>query len=84
MGPSGAGKTTLLDVVPGKTAGVVSGSVFSASEASKPLLESVAAYVEQFDALLGVLTVKETLRYQAELRPTRARTPRSARRTSTA
>ena len=70
MGPSGAGKTTLLDVVSGrKTAGVVSGSVFfGASEASKPLLESVAAYVEQFDALLGVLTVKETLRYQAELK----------------
>ena len=72
MGPSGAGKTTLLDVISGrKTAGEITGRVLLGPEcvpATKDVLKSVSAYVEQSDALLANLTVRETLLYQAELK----------------
>ena len=72
MGPSGAGKTTLLDVISGrKTAGEITGRVLLGPEcvpATKDVLKSVSAYVEQNDALLANLTVRETLLYQAELK----------------
>ncbi|KXZ55881.1 hypothetical protein GPECTOR_2g1432 [Gonium pectorale] len=70
MGPSGAGKTTLLDVLAGrKTVGVTEGSIsFGGVAPSKEFLCRYTGYVEQFDTLLGDLTVREMLLYTAELK----------------
>lgn len=71
MGASGAGKTTLLDVVTARTtSGTIEGGgvYYGGRRASKATFMSCAAYVEQFDTLLPMLTVKETLNYWAELR----------------
>ncbi|KAH9935196.1 P-loop containing nucleoside triphosphate hydrolase protein [Epithele typhae] len=65
MGPSGAGKSTLLDLLARRTT-PSAGNVSLNGEKNfdiKPL----ASYVEQSDALLGVLTVKETLYFSARL-----------------
>jgi len=73
MGPSGAGKTTFLDIVCGrKTQGEITGSLlFDGAKATKAYLKRNTAYVEQFDTLLGVLTVRQMLLYQAELKCSR-------------
>jgi len=71
MGASGAGKTTLLDVITDRvTSGEVSGGgvYYGGRRASKAMFRQCAAYVEQRDTLLAMLTVKETLNYWAELR----------------
>jgi ATP-binding cassette, subfamily G (WHITE), member 2 len=70
MGPSGSGKTTLLDVLAGrKTQGTISGEVlFSAQKPSLNFLRRFTGYVEQFDTLLDILTVREMLLYTAELK----------------
>ena len=63
MGPSGAGKSTLLDVLScrkASTAGTV-------SFGSTTDIKSISSYVEQHDALLGVLTVRETVWFSAKL-----------------
>ena len=69
MGPSGAGKTTLLDIVScRKTRGEISGTVrFGSRDATKKTFKECAAYVEQFDTLLPMLTVEETLYYWSEM-----------------
>jgi len=74
MGPSGAGKTTFLDIVTGrKTQGETTGSLlYDGQKASKAWLKRNTAYVEQFDTLLGVLTVRQMLLYQAELKCSRS------------
>ena len=70
MGPSGSGKTTLLDVLAGrKNVGVTEGEVlYGGVAASAQVLKNVCGYVEQFDTLVGELTVKQMLRYTAELK----------------
>lgn len=70
MGPSGSGKTTLLDVLAGrKNAGVTEGEVyFGGKKASPMFLRKYTGYVEQFDTLIGMLTVEEMLLYTAELK----------------
>jgi ATP-binding cassette, subfamily G (WHITE), member 2 len=70
MGPSGSGKTTLLDVLAGrKTQGTVEGEIlFSAQKPSMNFLRRFTGYVEQFDTLLSILTVREMLLYTAELK----------------
>ncbi|EFJ44628.1 hypothetical protein VOLCADRAFT_95021 [Volvox carteri f. nagariensis] len=70
MGPSGSGKTTLLDVLAGrKNAGVTEGTVAFAGQKPTPqFLRRYTGYVEQFDTLLGILTVYEMLLYTAELK----------------
>ena len=70
MGPSGSGKTTLLDVLAGrKTQGVISGDIlFSAQTPSMNFLRRFTGYVEQFDTLLDILTVREMLLYTAEMK----------------
>ncbi|KAG2450267.1 hypothetical protein HYH02_004778 [Chlamydomonas schloesseri] len=73
MGPSGSGKTTLLDVLAGrKTEGKTEGTIAFAGQKPTPqFLRRYTGYVEQFDTLLGSLTVYEMLLYTAELkRPT--------------
>jgi ATP-binding cassette subfamily G (WHITE) protein 2 len=64
MGPSGSGKTTLLDVLAGrKTTGTTSGTLlFSGVPPSRAFLRRFSSYVEQFDTLLGILTVEEMAR----------------------
>jgi len=71
MGASGAGKTTLLDVVTCRvTSGETSGGgvFYGGRPATKDAFRECAAYVEQRDTLLAVLTVREMLNYWAELR----------------
>mmetsp|Transcript_26529 Transcript_26529/g.61927 ORF Transcript_26529/g.61927 Transcript_26529/m.61927 type:complete len:626 (+) Transcript_26529:107-1984(+) len=73
MGPSGAGKTTFLDIVTGrKTRGKITGTLlYDGKVATKEYLKNYTAYVEQFDNLLAVVTVREMLLYQAELKCSR-------------
>lgn len=70
MGSSGSGKTTLLDTISGrKTQGEITGEVlFSAQKPSQSFLRRYTGYVEQFDTLLDILTVREMLLYTAEMK----------------
>ena len=64
------GKSTLLDVLAGrKTQGTINGTLlFSANKATTTFIRRFAGYVEQFDTLIGNLTVQEMLQYTAELK----------------
>lgn len=70
MGPSGSGKTTLLDVLAqrpmrGKT---VTGSVLvNGAEIPLAQFRAMSCFVEQEDALIGSLTVAETLHFASRL-----------------
>ena len=70
MGPSGSGKSTLLDVLAGrKTSGSLEGKVLFNGRA--PTIDDYrfsVGYVEQFDTLVGELTVENMLRYTADLK----------------
>jgi ABC-type multidrug transport system ATPase subunit/ABC-type multidrug transport system permease subunit len=70
-GPSGSGKTTLLNVLAGRTAAAaatVGGSVLvDGQQVSVSTFRRLTSYVEQEDALIGSLTVKETLDFNARL-----------------
>lgn len=76
LGPSGSGKTSLLHSVAGRlhstvtTKYVTGGSLlFNGAEPSPSVLRSVAAFVVQDDdALMASLTVKETLHFSALIR----------------
>ncbi|QIX01973.1 hypothetical protein AMS68_007490 [Peltaster fructicola] len=71
MGPSGSGKSTLLNVLAHRTAALnasVQGAVYiNGSQANTKTLRRISAYVEQEDALVGALTVRETLNFAARL-----------------
>ena len=71
MGPSGSGKTTLLNVLANRRAAsgaVMRGTVsINRVEVSAKTLRDVSSYVEQEDALIGSLTVRETLNFAARL-----------------
>ncbi|KAI0480152.1 hypothetical protein GGR56DRAFT_671296 [Xylariaceae sp. FL0804] len=75
MGPSGCGKTTLLNVLArragagGRAREHVAGEVLVDGAAAVPLraFRAVSAFVEQEDALIGSLTVRETLDFAARL-----------------
>ncbi|GAX73408.1 hypothetical protein CEUSTIGMA_g860.t1 [Chlamydomonas eustigma] len=79
MGPSGSGKTTLLDLLAGrKTTGRTEGQIlFGGLPPSKQYLRRFTGYVEQFDSLLPILTVREMLMYTAELKRPLSETPES-------
>ncbi|KAG0135494.1 P-loop containing nucleoside triphosphate hydrolase protein [Tuber indicum] len=71
MGPSGSGKTTLLNVLarrPAAASASVKGQVHldNAPLQAKALRE-ISTYVEQEDALIGSLTVQETIEFAARL-----------------
>jgi ABC-type multidrug transport system ATPase subunit len=69
MGSSGAGKTTLLDVLAQrKTIGTVEGDVFLNNEALMTDFEGITGYCEQMDIHQPAVTVREALRFSAQLR----------------
>ncbi|RCK56637.1 hypothetical protein Cantr_05196 [Candida viswanathii] len=75
MGPSGSGKTTLLNYLSNRLSRTVNfvsqGSIKinGCQEISRDKLAKISAYVTQHDnSLIDVLTVRETLYYQAKLR----------------
>ncbi|ORY55862.1 P-loop containing nucleoside triphosphate hydrolase protein [Pseudomassariella vexata] len=68
MGPSGCGKTTLLNVLAHRptNAREVNGSVLiNGSPVSRATIREMSCFVEQEDALIGSLTVEETLDFAA-------------------
>ncbi|PBP16702.1 ABC transporter [Diplocarpon rosae] len=71
MGPSGGGKTTLLNVLAhrdatsgGRAEGV---TLVNGSSPTMHALQRLSCYVEQEDALIGSLSVRETLHFAARL-----------------
>jgi len=73
MGPSGSGKTTLMDFIASRlddrTGRTLSGEVRLNGKVSKTAdnFGKFGAYVPQDEALVGVLTVRETLNFSARL-----------------
>ncbi|PNS15068.1 ABC transporter G family member [Sphaceloma murrayae] len=72
MGPSGSGKSTLLNVLAHRTSTMDSSSVkasifINGGTAVTESFRRISAYVEQEDALVGSLTVRETLNFAARL-----------------
>ncbi|KAL9102700.1 MAG: hypothetical protein Q9163_002191 [Psora crenata] len=69
MGPSGSGKTTLLNTLARReTIGSVTGDVLTGgTELSQSAFRKATSYVEQEDALIGSLTVRETIDFSARL-----------------
>lgn len=67
MGPSGAGKSTLLDILAGRKTSSKGRVALNGTKEGFDIRQ-MSSYVEQDDALLGVLTVKETLAFSATLR----------------
>ena len=71
MGPSGSGKTTLLNTLAQRTsaAGATAhGQIFANGQVIRQQeLRHLSIYVEQEDALIGSLTVWETMNFAARL-----------------
>ncbi|KAF7906308.1 hypothetical protein EAF00_000587 [Botryotinia globosa] len=69
MGASGAGKTTLLDVLASrKNIGVISGDVLVDGIKPGNSFQRGTSYAEQIDVHEGTATVREALRFSADLR----------------
>jgi ABC-type multidrug transport system ATPase subunit len=69
MGASGAGKTTLLDVLAArKTLGVISGDVLVDGIVPGNSFQRGTSYAEQLDVHEPTQTVREALRFSADLR----------------
>ena len=81
MGASGAGKSTLLDILADrKTTGEITGDIlFNGAERSAAVMRS-SAYVMQDNVHIGVLTVRQTLTYAAELRLSVRMSPEAKRK----
>ncbi|KAF9175605.1 hypothetical protein BGX20_003274 [Mortierella sp. AD010] len=78
QGGSGSGKTTLLNVITGNMTNrhaTISGDILFNGEASKTYRKNgLIGYLQQEDYLLPFITVRETLRFAADLRlPTLAK-----------
>ncbi|KIJ49523.1 hypothetical protein M422DRAFT_27888 [Sphaerobolus stellatus SS14] len=68
MGPSGAGKSTLLDLMACRKPPTKGASIYLNGELISPsAMYKISAFVEQEDALLGVLTVRESVTYSLRL-----------------
>ena len=71
MGPSGSGKTTLLDILARRNlasgAKTLGTSVVNGKHPSLDHFRQLSSYVEQEDALIGSLTVRETMHFAARL-----------------
>ncbi|KAF2402846.1 ATP-binding cassette transporter ABC2 [Trichodelitschia bisporula] len=69
MGASGAGKTTLLDVLAArKNIGVIGGTILVDGRKPGPAFQRGTSYAEQLDVHEPTATVREALRFAAELR----------------
>ncbi|KAF2087078.1 ATP-binding cassette transporter ABC1 [Saccharata proteae CBS 121410] len=69
MGVSGAGKTTLLDVLAQRTSmGVITGDMLVNGKPLDSSFQRKTGYVQQQDLHLETATVRESLRFSAELR----------------
>jgi len=74
MGPSGCGKTTLLNVLASRPTGaqkVESTVLVNGVKPSRAVFREMTCFVEQEDALIGALTVRETLNFASRLASTR-------------
>jgi len=80
MGESGAGKTTLMDVIAlRKGGGEISGEVLlNGFSQEKVSFRRCSGYVEQFDVQSAELTIRETIRFSAELRLDRTHPARTS------
>lgn len=71
MGPSGCGKTTLLNVLARRDvssgAKIDGSAVVNGNNPSLGAFRRLTSYVEQEDALIGSLTVRETMHFAARL-----------------
>lgn len=71
MGPSGCGKTTLLNVLarrPAASGAKVMGDAYvNGTKLDFGSFRRMTSYVEQEDALIGSLTVRETMKFAADL-----------------
>ncbi|KAJ5533052.1 hypothetical protein N7494_009604 [Penicillium frequentans] len=71
MGPSGCGKTTLLNVLarrPATSGAKVTGETYvNGATIESSAFGRMTSYVEQEDALIGSMTVRETLKFAADL-----------------
>lgn len=71
MGPSGSGKTTLLNALAHRVAAAgatTTGDMMAnGQKLSLQLIRDLSGYVEQEDALIGSLTVRETMIFAARL-----------------
>lgn len=71
MGPSGSGKTTLLNVLARRAASANATAqqtlLVNGSPVSIETFRSISSFVEQYDALIGSLTVRETIDFAARL-----------------
>jgi ABC-type multidrug transport system ATPase subunit len=71
MGPSGCGKTTLLNVLAHRDAAtgakVEGTNLVNGTVPSTGAFRRMSSYVEQEDALIGSLTVRETMHFAARL-----------------
>jgi ABC-type sugar transport system ATPase subunit len=71
MGPSGSGKTTLLNAIAHRKAAAgatATGEILAnGQEMSLQKIRQISSYVEQEDALIGSLTVRETVNFAAGL-----------------
>lgn len=71
MGPSGSGKTTLLNVLarrrPTTKVAISEDTTVNGRHISLDAFQKISSYVEQEDALIGSLTVRETLDFGARL-----------------
>ncbi|TDL28023.1 P-loop containing nucleoside triphosphate hydrolase protein [Rickenella mellea] len=65
MGPSGAGKSTILDILAQRTRPNSGKMSVNGNETID--MSSLGSYVEQNEALLGVLSVRETIQFAARL-----------------
>jgi ATP-binding cassette, subfamily G (WHITE), member 2, SNQ2 len=69
MGASGAGKTTLLDVLASrKNVGVISGDILVDGHPPGTAFQRGTSYAEQLDVHESTQTVREALRFSADLR----------------
>lgn len=73
MGPSGSGKTTLLNFLatrPTSAASTAGSVLLNGTAPAATTLRSLSRFVEQDDALMGALTVRETMTFASRLSTT--------------
>ncbi|KAK5575853.1 hypothetical protein RB653_006987 [Dictyostelium firmibasis] len=77
FGPSGSGKTTLLDILANrKESGEITGTVLINGNEIDDDYKRLCSYVVQEDILLPTITVRETLRFYADLKLPKGWTPK--------